>query len=188
MTITTDIQKPMNYNLIAVEVKDKAGNVIGVDNNATVFFGGLGGTPVATQQTVTTQQTTQQTTSGPDMTPPEDATNLLAKMVSRLVRLSWTGSANSAGDLANYILYQSTVADSFMDGTKVDPKAKSFDIKDLVPGMQYFFKLTSKDAAGNESPGVVTTFTLPATGPELGLLLFGSLGLGKLLKRKKNKK
>jgi hypothetical protein len=185
VTITTDAQQPMNYNLISVEVKDKAGNVVGIDNTATVFFGGLGGAPIVVPETPT-QQTT--TTTGPDMTPPEDVTNLFAKMVSQMVRLSWAGSANSAGDLANYILYQSTVADSFMDGTKVDPTAKNFDIKDLVPGMQYFFKLTSKDSAGNESPGVVTTYTLPATGPEMVLLLFGSFGLGKLLKKRKNNK
>jgi len=54
--------------------------------------------------------------------------------------------------------------------------------------MEYFFKMAARDSSGNESQGVVTTFTLPATGPELGLLLLGSLALSKLLKRRKNRK
>ena len=55
--------------------------------------------------------------------------------------------------------------------------------------MKYFFKLVAMDAAGNTSAGVMTSFTLPKTGPELGFLLLGSFGVGGLLKgRKKNKK
>lgn len=184
-TLTTDPQKPMNYNLIAVAVKDKAGNEISVDNNATVFFGGLAAGTTGTTETTTTATTTDTTAGSTDTAAPEDVTGLMASAINKLVRLSWTGSIDSAGDLANYILYYSTEADTYSDGNKIDPTAKSYDVSGLVPGMQYFFKLTAKDGAGNESMGAVTTFTLPATGPELGLLAIGSLGLGKLLKRRK---
>ncbi len=178
--LETDSQKPMNYNLIVMDVKDKAGNAVSMDGNATVFFGGLGGTTPSTQQT---SSNTQQTSS--DTTPPEDATDLIAKLVNSLVHLTWTGSLNSAGDLSGYTLYKSTDGQIYESGITLDPKTVNYDFSDLIPGMRYFFKLTARDSAGNESAGVVTTFTLPKTGPELGLLLLGSLGLGKLLKKRK---
>jgi hypothetical protein len=185
-TLTTAPQKPMNYNLIVVDVTDKSGNLISADNNATVFFGAIpGGQP--TQQTIQTQETqaTEQTSQINDTTPPEDATNFIANLVKKIVKLSWAASANSDGDLLNYILYQSTDGQTYDQGVMINPEAKSFDLSSLMPGIKYFFKLTAKDKNGNESVGVQTTFILPETGPEIIFLALGSLGLGKLFSRKK---
>lgn len=180
VTLTTDPQKAIKYNLIVVDVADNAGNLISVDNNATVFTGATGGT---VQPTPPTQQT------GGDASAPEDATNFMAKIISSMmVTLSWTGSLNTAGDLANYILYKSTDGTTYGDGVILNPDATSFDVSSLAPGMKYFFKLTTKDKSGNESKGVVTTFTLPGTGPEILLFAVGSLGLGKFYQRKKRNK
>lgn len=162
-----------------MDVKDETGNLISVDNNATVFFGGLGDetTEQATEETQATEE---------DVVAPEDVTKLVAKMVKKLiVTLSWKASMDTAGDLAQYVLYQSTDGKTYDKGVVVKKDAESFDIASLVPGMKYFFKLTAKDETGNESKGVVTTFVLPETGPELGFLLLGSFGLGKIVQRKK---
>ena len=194
--LETSSQKPMNYNLIVVEVKDKAGNVISVDNNATVFFGGLGSSDKAgqdqdnkTETQIQTQVVNTQQAEVKDTKAPEDVSNFVATLFKKVIlRLTWDKSIDSDHDLANYVLYKSTDGESYDNGVVLASKDKSFDYQDLVPGMKYFFKITSKDKSGNESKGVITTFTLPKTGPELALLLVGSLGLGKLMKRKNNKK
>jgi hypothetical protein len=182
--LTTAAQKAINYNLIVVDVKDLAGNLISVDNNATVFSGGFG---ITTQETQSATQETQfGTQEAVDKTPPEDSTSLTASLVGKAIaHLVWAASLNSAGDLANYILYKGTDGKTYGPGDIIDAAALSSDVNELIPGMKYFFKLTARDANGNESKGIVTSFTLPSTGPELGLLLASSLGLGKVLCRKK---
>lgn len=187
--LSTAPMKAIDYNLIAVDVVDAAGNALSSENNATVFTG-IAATP-STQQV--TQQTTQQsvTQQTVDTTPPEDATKFTAEMIKKLiVTLNWTHSLNSAGDLAKYVLYMGTDGTTFNAGIDVGPTTNTFDVTSIVPGVKYFFKLVAMDAAGNASPGVMTTFTLPKTGPELGFLLLGSLGAGKLFKfgKKKGKK
>jgi hypothetical protein len=178
VTLTTAVQKTMNYNLIVLDVTDKSGNLVDIDNNATVFFGGL---PSGTQETTETMETQ----AGEDVTAPEDATNLMVKALEKMMaRLSWVASLNSAGDLADYVLYKSNDGITYGPGVALEMAATTVDVADLVPGMKYFFRLTARDTAGNESQGVVAMLTLPATGPELGLLALGSLGLGKVFKRR----
>jgi hypothetical protein len=177
VVLQTAKQSAMNYNLIVIDVLDKAGNLISVDNNATVFFGGVGADTSSTQepQVIST-----------DTAAPEDATDLKASLLEKtIVRLVWMASKNTALDLSNYVLYKGTDGKTYDAGQLIDAAASNYDFSNLVPGMKYYFKLTAKDAVGNESAGITTTFTLPATGPELGLLLFSSLGLGKLLSKKK---
>lgn len=183
--LLTAPMKAINYNLIAVDIADTQGNQLSVENNATVFMG-KAGTPAQTQQAATQQSTTQQ---GVDKTAPEDATNFAAAMVKQLiVTLSWTKSLNSAGDLAKYVLYMSTDGTTYGAGIDIDPSSNNFDVTNIMPGVKYFFRLVAMDAAGNASVGVNTTFVLPQTGPELGLLLLASLGAGKFMKRRRNKK
>lgn len=191
ITIATAPQKQMNYNLIALDVKDVAGNLINVDNNATTFFGWFDTSAPATQETqvvTPTQQTqeTQETQVVSDTVAPEDATLFTAAAMGKLMaKLTWVASLNSAGDLANYVLYKSTDGTTYGPGVLVDAAASNLEVLDLVPGVKYFFKLTTRDSAGNESVGVVASLTLPGTGPELLFLGLGSMGLGKLLQRRK---
>jgi hypothetical protein len=182
VTLTTDPQKPVNYNLIVPGIKDKAGNLISVESNATVFKGWDSGLmPMLTQETqAMTQQTQVQAKA------PEDATKFAASLIGNaIVRLVWAASADTANNLANYILYKGTDGKSYGPGVLIDPETLKYDVNELVPGLKYFFKLTARSTTGNESKGVITTFVLPSTGPELGLLLFGSLGLGKFFSGKK---
>lgn len=190
ITIKTAPQKQMNYNLIALDVKDTAGNLINVDNNATTFFGWFDSSAPATQETqvVGTQesQQTQETQVGADTVAPEDATKFNAVAAGKLMaKLSWIASLNSANDLANYVLYKSTDGTTYGPGVLVDAAASNLEVLDLVPGVKYFFKLTARDSSGNESTGAVASLTLPGTGPELLFLGLGSMGLSKLMQRRK---
>lgn len=173
-TLTTAVQNNLLYSLMAIDVADKDGNKIDLTSNAAEFTGSTTAAGVTTQQT------------GSDKTAPEDVTNLLAQMLKKLVvTLSWKGSANTLGDLASYVLYMSTDGVSYDKGLLVSPDAKTFEITNIMPKIKYWFKLAARDKTGNESQGIVTTFTLPATGPEIGLVLFGSFVAGKIMKRKK---
>lgn len=187
VTLTTDPQAAINYNLIVMEdVTDEAGNMIDVANNATVFFGGTTPTEVEDETPEETDDTVLS-----DLIPPEDPSDLKAGLLEDLaVMLTWKPSANTAGDLANYILYKSTDGEVYGDGVVLNATDESYNLKGLLSDVTYFFKLTAKDTAGNESKGVTTAFTLelPQTGPELALLLLGSAGIGKLVSRKKKNK
>ncbi len=177
-TLTTVQQKAVKYNLFAVDVANDAGTKIDLANNVAMFTGSV----LVAENTTTPPPPG----TGEDKTLPEDARDFMAKMIKKLiVTLAWKGSANTVGDLANYVLYMGTDGKSYGDGIAIDPAALNFDVTDIAPKVKYFFKLTARDKAGNESQGVTTTFKLPSTGPELGLLLLGSLGLGKFLKRRK---
>src|SRR5262249_10228065 len=106
VTLTTAPQKAIKYNLIAIDVADNNGATISVENNATTFTGMAPGAGENTQQASQEVSPSPVSPSGQDTTPPEDASNLMASMVKQLVvTLSWKQSANTAGDLANYVLY-----------------------------------------------------------------------------------
>lgn len=173
VTLTTAPQESVNYFLVALNVIDAEGNKMDTENNATSFtgMGAVGGDVDA------------------DTTAPEDVTNLVASLLrDMVVQLRWSPSLNSTGDLANYVLYRSNDGVSFGEGTVITAASLSHELGGLLPGVKYFFKLTTRDTAGNESAGVVTGFMLPETGPELLLLLAGSLGAGRFMTRGKRAK
>ncbi len=123
-----------------------------------------------------------------DLIAPEDITNFLSAVSGDTsILLTWTESVDSAGDLAEYWLYQSMDGGvSFDDAIKVASSAAEYEVEDLTAGETYTFKVTAVDENGNESEGVLTTVALPETGP--GLLLMGALsllGAGAASRRKK---
>ncbi|MFA6528156.1 MAG: fibronectin type III domain-containing protein [Candidatus Gracilibacteria bacterium] len=124
-----------------------------------------------------------------DLIPPEDVTNFLASLVSDVatsVELSWTASVNSAGDLADQLLYMSeNGGTSYGDAESLGASTTSYTAEDLTEGQTYTFKLTTVDETGNESEGVITTVTLPQTGAGLGIVLLASvLGTGFVMRKK----
>lgn len=123
-----------------------------------------------------------------DLIAPEDITDFLAEVSGDTsIMLSWTESLDTAGDLAEYWLYQSMDGGvSFEDAIKVAAGSDEYEVDDLTAGETYTFKVTAVDENGNESEGVLTTIELPATGPELIVLGFLSLlGAGAASRRKK---
>ncbi|MFA5793334.1 MAG: fibronectin type III domain-containing protein [Candidatus Gracilibacteria bacterium] len=123
-----------------------------------------------------------------DVIAPEDITNLVSALSGETaVMLTWDASANTAGDLAKYLVYQSADGGStFGDSVAVAMDVLSYEASDLTPGSTYTFKVTAVDENGNESDGVMTTITLPESGPELLLLgLMALAGAGVVGKRRK---
>lgn len=178
VALTTAPQKAVRYNIIATDILDNAGRVIDLGSNMVAFTGKENAK--SAQESVTVELA--------DKVAPEDVTDFTAKMLKKLiVTLSWTKSASSASDLANYVLYMATSENKYGEGITVSSTDADFDVTNIIPGVKYFFKLTAKGKNGSESVGVTTDFVLPETGPELVFLLLGSLGAGKLLQRRKRK-
>jgi cysteine-rich repeat protein len=125
-----------------------------------------------------------------DITPPEDITSLVLSFKKDLEKfiivMNWTASINTAKDLVDQILYQSMdLGGTYDSGKSLGADATNYELPDMEGGKEYTFKISTKDAAGNESVGVVKSIRLPQTGVGIGLLLLGSAGVaGRLLRRK----
>lgn len=173
-TLTTDDMAAKKYNLIALKVKDAAGNLMPVENSATTFDG-------MAPAVVTPPASTKVA---------EAASDLVAKAMANLMaELSWKNNSAKMADVANFVLYMSTDRGAtYGAGVVLGKDALKYDFNNLTADMVYYFKLTTKDSKGNESDGLVTYLTLPKTGPELlFFLLFGSAGGSALINRKKKK-
>lgn len=125
-----------------------------------------------------------------DTTPPEDITNLLLnfreEMEKFVVIMNWTASIDSAKDLVDQVLYMSLDRGTSYDGGKsLGAVATSTEVGELEGGKEYTFKITTKDAAGNESVGVVKSIRLPATGMGAGLALLGSAAAARRVLRRR---
>lgn len=147
--ITTASQEPVEYELKLAGIKDAAGNTMAADQSSYSFIGKEPGLR--------------------DLIPPEDVTKLISRIKdakANLVELKWEASKNTAGDLANQLLYQSAGknAKTFDAGKALTKAPIGYEIAGLTPGW-YTFKVTTKDTAGNESKGAFSSLYLPETGP-----------------------
>jgi len=111
--------------------------------------------------------------------------NFIAKVEAETkVRLQW--SVQNETNLKDQVLYQSEDGGkNYNNGKSLGAVLREYLIANLTPGQTYTFKLTAKDADGNESEGVVTSITLPQTGAGLAGLIAISLGLGSIISRKR---
>ncbi|MFC1600453.1 fibronectin type III domain-containing protein, partial [Patescibacteria group bacterium] len=126
--------------------------------------------------------------SGLSLTP-ENVQNFVAAVVSDLVvKLTWDKANDSS--IIDQILYKSTDGGTSYDaGTSLGAERDEVDVTGLTPGTEYYFKLTTMNADGVESDGMITSIMLPETGAGAGLLVGASLGLAALQRRRrKNKK
>lgn len=210
---TADQTKGTNYIMTAsVAITDLAGNPIvsgstdsGIFTGSDVVPASTTTPPAATTPPATTEkpaaETTPPATTPPatitppaDTTPPEDITNLVLTFTQQLKKfviiMNWTASLNTAKDLVDQILYQSMDRGVTYDhGSSLGPAVTTHQIPNLEGGKEYTFKITTKDASGNESVGVVKSIRLPQTGAGVGLLVFGSAAMAyQALKRKKRAK
>lgn len=168
--IITDAQEAIEYDVKLSGVKDAAGNEMS-EQAGSVTVKGMAG-------------------SLKDLVPPEDVTNLIAKIKDakqHFVELSWKGSKNSAGDLNDQLLYQSSGKNTsaFGVGTSMGSTTAVVQVEDLKGGQWYTFKVTTKDTSGNESAGAFKAVWLPQTGP--GVIAAGITALLMGLYRKKKK-
>lgn len=176
-TLETETLAAKKYNLIVLKIKDASGNAMSIDNSATTFDGVA---PV-TDKPVDEQK--------PPMTTVEDAaSDFMAKAAMKMVDLTWKPKEDKLAGVANFVVYMSSDRGvTYGPGVVLGKTDKAYSFKDLKDDMVYYFKLTTRDGAGNESEGLVTYLTLPKTGPGLLLLLAGSAGTGAWMTRRKKK-
>lgn len=126
----------------------------------------------------------------PDLTPPEDAANLvLTKTLQNdgnyTVSATWTASINTANDLASYRLYESkNDGKTFIGPTALLGTVLGTRIANIPPGT-FTLKLTAADKAENESSGIMATIVLPQTGAATLLLSLAGAGLIALQKNRR---
>lgn len=172
--ITTSEQAAIEYTVTIQKMKDETGNEVNAAKSSGTFTG-----------------VAKDSTPGKDTVAPKDVANFLAEAVvtaqKYTVTLTWNINEETKADLNEQLVYMSTDK-----GAKYDKKAslaadaKQYQIKGLSPG-EYWFKVTQKDVAGNESAGSVTKVILAETGPEMLGLLALSVGLGSVFGKKRKK-
>jgi len=168
--VTTTLEPGVEYTLTAKDIVDADGKGMVEGKNTFDFKNGDALVPVS------------------DTTPPEEVTNLVVSALKNLgAKLKWTGSKNSAGDLLNYVVYHSTDDKTYGALKTLAKENTAFEASTLTPGVNYF-KITSKDANGNESKGKTVKIKIVETGPEIGLIAIASVGLGRLFGKKKKAK
>ena len=193
--------KDANYIVTAgVAITDLAGNPIVSGSTDSGMFVGSDLEPVVEQgMPVAEPPPAEQppamelplTMPLPDTTPPENITKLLLSWKVQLdkfiILMNWTASVDTAKDLIDQILYQSMDRGTMYGaGTSLGKDVTKYELPNMEGGKEYTFKITTKDAVGNESVGVVKSIRLPQTGVGVGLLLLGSaLTAGRFLRRKK---
>lgn len=178
VTITTEPQENIMYSIIVTDVIDENGNEIDETQNTAMFEGGM------------IPETDEEEEEDMDELPalalsPENVRNLVATIVREIV-VSLTWELPDDQSIADLILYKSVDGgDTYDSGTSLGPDREEVELTGLTPGEEYYFKLTTMDAEGNESDGMITSIKLPETGMGLGLLFGASMGLAALRKKKR---
>lgn len=176
VTLLTSAQEAQSYIVTVSELRDEAENFINETKNTEKFQGMVTGTE--------------------DITPPTDPTELLNEYVLKagkyVVTLMWTLPQDTKTDSKTQTVYMTKTGTETGEGkdfaktTTLDLEHEQYAVKNLKAG-DYWFKLTQKDATGNESAGIMTKISLAETGPEMLGLVLVSLMLGQLVcKRKKS--
>jgi hypothetical protein len=96
-----------------------------------------------------------------DTVAPEEVTGLAAwagysAADGNTVTLSWTPSSNTAGDLADQLVYMDA-GQGYDAGSAISKTVATFTKKGLNDATNYKFKVTTKDTLGHESAGSVVT-------------------------------
>jgi len=196
VVLTTSEQEARSYILVVIDLEDFAGNKTS-SAQANGMFDGIGdgssdndsGDDTGDDSGDDTGDDTGDTTE--DSETPKDASGFAAKAVfdagKYLVTLSWINSIESVGDTIDQVIYLSKdKGGNYSQKGKVDGDEDKYEISGLSPG-EYWFKLTQKDTAGNESEGVTTKIILGDTGPGVLGLLVVSVGLGRVISRRRRK-
>lgn len=168
--VTTGERANKAYTVVVSGVKDDAGNEVD-SSNASMDFGSGDGSVEE------------------DTVPPKDVAKFMSKKLFEAqqytVTLSWVIPKENVGDVVEQILYMSLdKGENYEKEASLEAEVTEHEMEGLDPG-EYWFKITQKDAAGNESEGVITKVVLSETGPGIVGLALVSLGLGRVFGRRK---
>ncbi len=189
--VTTAEQSDKEYVVVVSGVKDEAGNEIDTLKGSATFNGGGEASNGGDNNGGDNNGGDNNGGEEPDTIAPKDVVELMAKVVFEagkyVVKLNWENPAENKDDSIEQVLYLTDEEDGDYDKkASVDPEADKYNLEGLETG-EYWAKLTQKDEAGNESEGTIVKFVLSDTGPELLGLVLVSLGLGRVVGRKKKK-
>jgi len=182
--ITTDAQEEVEYMFKAIDVKDMAGNKIDTADSNRTFMGLLGDTVTPPDDNTTPPD---DNTTPPDNNTPaaEKVADFIASKVFNAtkydVNLTWK-ILDSSIAAQNLYMKMTSGADFDLEAS-LNSETDSYTVEGLEAG-DYWFKLTTVDAEGNESVGVETNIKLAETGPEVLGLVFLSVGLSGLIRKK----
>lgn len=167
--LITEKQDPVEYEVQFGDIRDEKGKSLPLDTKYIVTGKGAG---------------------VKDTVPPEDVLDFLARVKNiqkSIIELRWKPSPNTAGDLADYLVYQSEGKNTsqFGEASSLGSNTTSVEVQNLNPGKWYTFKMTAKDTSGNENKGVLSSVYLPETGP--GMIAAALTGIGMAWYRRKKK-
>lgn len=172
--ITTEKQENIRYSVAVSGLKDEDGNEM--TEEQTIVVRGKA-----------SEEPTEGEPEPEDTIAPEDVADFIAKAMVEAqkyaVTLTWKIPANS--DAVKQTLYMSEDnEENYQKKTDLEADVAEYEVEGLEPG-EYWFKLTQTDQAGNESEGTSVKVVLSETGPGVVGLILASIGLGRLVTRKK---
>ena len=191
--ITTSAQGAAGYTLSVTGVTDEAENDIDATSSVGTFTGmGEVETPDEDPDEDTDVDPDEDTGTDPDedtvIPEPKDVAKLLAKSVMDAgkfnVTLTWDVPSTNKGQISEQVVYISEDSEDYDKKASLDADAEKYEAKSLEEGT-YWFKVTQKDVEGNETVGTIEKIVLSETGPGLVGLVLVSLGLGRVVSRKK---
>ncbi|MDD3861831.1 MAG: fibronectin type III domain-containing protein [Candidatus Gracilibacteria bacterium] len=173
--VATGVHKNVDYVVTVAEIKDATGNEVNTEKSTIEFKGlvpAVGGDEVEI-----------------DVTPPKDVASFLAKKIFEAekwnVTLTWAIPAENVGDVVEQLIYKSLdKGEEYAKETSLEPDVKSYEMEGLDAG-EYWFKITQKDATGNESAGKIVKVILAETGPGVVGLVLASAVIGRIVTKKK---
>lgn len=196
--VITEPQSNVDYVVIVSDVTNEDGVLIDLNKNTAQFKGTAtsDSTPDtdpdgdSDQDPDTDSDSDTDSDPTPDTEAPDNVSAFAAtKTGDNSVRLSWLASPSD--DVADQMLYISTDGGNKFDtGRSIGTTSTKFDVRGLSANTEYVFKVTVKDAAGNESTGLEAKASigeLPGTGPGLALLALSSLGGAAYVHRRRRK-
>ena len=101
------------------------------------------------------------TLASPDLTPPQNVTNLNAEPLQNKVRLTWDNPPDLDFELIRIVRSEKFIPiDPFNGQVVYEGTADQFDDVTVEPGAAYYYTVFSRDASGNYSSGSFTIVML----------------------------
>lgn len=178
--ITTAPQEAILYTLTVVDLKDEDRNEISEEFSTEDFTGVVAAGGEDGEDNGAEEE---------DAIAPLDVANFIAEKVLEaekyVVTLKWDIPEENKDDTVEQTIYKSeNKGEKYDKETTLEPDVSEYEAGEFNPG-EYWFKITQKDAAGNESRGSVVKVILSETGPGIVGLVLVSLGLGRFVARRK---
>jgi len=183
---TSEMTMDTTY-VVEAEVQDEAGNSLAADASSLEFTYG----ETVVDDDDEDEDEDEDSDDDDEEVAEGEAEDFVGKFMKEdetlSVLLSWT-LPDGEVSTAQKIYRSDDSGTTYGSATGVDADIAELSVTDdLTEGETLWFKLTQEDADGNESEGVLAKVVLSETGPGIVGLVLVSLGLGRVVGRKKRK-